>query len=75
MLESARAKLNVVSQDTNTPVDVLLKPRTLRNMCWQAGERTGFSAEDEVDRYLASHEARRWQRELLVPTLAAVVCR
>lgn len=70
LLEHERARLNVISQDTNTPVDVLLRPQALRNLCWQAGEGFVEASEDAVAGFLRSQDARPWQVSLLSRPLA-----
>ena len=54
------------------PTENLVTPELVRRLCWD------WEAEDAddtstVDEFLAAGQARRWQRELVVPVLAAAL--
>ncbi|BDR53124.1 ribonuclease D [Bombiscardovia nodaiensis] len=59
-LNAVRALVGQVAQDTHTPVDILLKPQYLRDLCW-----TDEPALRDVSEFLAQEGARPWQISLL----------
>ena len=69
-LQNAKKLITQVSEDTHTPSDILLKPKILRNLCWQ--ENVRLSAQEVYD-FLISQSARRWQAELLSESLSSVI--
>lgn len=76
-LEAAKRRINQISQDTQTPADILLKPQILRNLCWHAKDLPLRSREregsDSVHTFLMDHGARRWQADLLSESLTSVI--
>lgn len=70
-LEAARAALSQVSERVNVPTENLVSPDLVRRLCWD------WAAADDapaaVDEFLRAGEARPWQRELVVPVLAAAL--
>jgi ribonuclease D len=70
-LESARAALRELSQRVTVPSENLVSPDLVRRLCWD------WAGADDVgttiDKFLAAGQARRWQRELVVPALAAAL--
>ncbi len=74
-LEAARAALVEVSQRVRVPMENLVSPDLVRRLCWD-WEVTPENARDPVravDEYLRTGQSRAWQRELVVPVLAAAV--
>ncbi len=69
-LKNARALIGQISQDTHTPVEILLKPQYLRNLCWQ--EDMDFTS-DNIHEFLVEQGARNWQVQLLSPSLSKVI--
>lgn len=69
-LQKAKTFISQVSQDTHTPMEVLLKPQYVRNLCWH--DDKGYTAES-VKEFLLLEGARNWQVELLVPSLTKVI--
>lgn len=70
-LEAARAGLAALSEQVNVPAENLVSPDLVRRLCWD------WAATDEparaVEEFLRAGGARRWQRELVVPVLAAAL--
>jgi ribonuclease D len=70
-LDAARAALAELSQRTGVPPENLVSPDLVRRLCW---DWTG--AEDPptaIDAFLCAGQARAWQRQLVVPVLAAAL--
>lgn len=67
-LDRAKAALAQVGQDTRTPVDMLLKPQTLRNLCWNEDVR-----DLDVPGFLAAQGARRWQIDLVAASVTRAI--
>jgi ribonuclease D len=70
-LNAARTALGELSQRVSVPVENLVSPELVRRLCWD-WEPTENPA-TAVDQFLAAGQARRWQRELVVPVLAAAL--
>ena len=70
-LEAARAGLAELSDRVTVPAENLVTPEVVRRLCWdwQAAEDT----EAAVEAFLRDAQARPWQRELVVPVLAAAL--
>lgn len=68
-LESARAALAEVAQRVAVPMENLISPDLVRRLCWD-WEGGGPAA---IDEFLRAGGARAWQRELVVPALAAAL--
>ncbi|BBY08135.1 HRDC domain-containing protein [Mycobacterium noviomagense] len=68
-LDAARAALAELSQQVSVPVENLVSPDLVRRLCWD------WDGGDErvVDEFLAAGQARSWQRQLVVPVLAAAL--
>lgn len=67
-LESARAAISEVADEVGIPSENLLTPDLVRRLCWDwTGSDDPTAA---VDAALAAGGARRWQRDLVVTTLA-----
>ena len=70
-LEAARAALRELSQRVTVPTENLVSPDLVRRLCWDwAGADDARTA---IDEFLAAGQARGWQRELVVPALAAAL--
>jgi ribonuclease D len=87
-LDAARAALRELSEQVTVPSENLVTPDLVRRLCWdwdRAGDDAERSDEEErrhrsaddaaaaVDKFLAAGQARNWQRELVVPVLAAAL--
>lgn len=70
-LEAARAGLAELSARVSVPTENLITPEVVRRLCWD-WQPTG-DIEDTVDEFLRDAQARPWQRELVVPVLAAAL--
>ncbi len=70
-LEAARAGLTELSERVSVPSENLLTPEVVRRLCWdwQPADDTEAAVED----FLRDAQARQWQRELVVPVLAAAL--
>lgn len=66
-LESAKLVLAEVSEQWNIPVENLLTPKLLRELCWNPPALISAAG---IEEKLANLGARPWQRELLVNKLA-----
>lgn len=69
-LLKVREFVGQVSQDTHTPPEILLKPQYVRNLCWQ--DDLSFD-EESIRKFLILQGARKWQIDLLVPSLTKVI--
>ncbi|WP_421840575.1 HRDC domain-containing protein [Mycobacterium sp.] len=76
-LDAARAGLAEVSQRVGVPTENLVSPDLVRRLCWDWEDACADEAEPAktIDEYLLTGQARAWQRELVVPILAAAVTR
>jgi ribonuclease D len=72
-LEAARAGLAELSQRVSVPTENLITPDVVRRLCWdwQPTPDTEAAIED----FLRDALVRPWQRELVVPVLAAALSR
>jgi len=70
-LDAARAALRELSQQVSVPTENLVTPELVRRLCWdwERADDPGTAIEE----FLAAGQARRWQRELVVPVLAAAL--
>ena len=70
-LDAARAALRELSEQVTVPSENLVTPDLVRRLCWdwEAADDTAAA----VDKFLAAGQARSWQRELVVPVLAAAL--
>ncbi len=76
-LEVVRAAMANLSQQVGIPTENLISPELVRRLCWE-WEALVADGNDPVaitDGYLRTRYARPWQRELVVPVLAAAVTR
>ncbi|MFT8638939.1 HRDC domain-containing protein [Bifidobacterium sp.] len=67
-LMAAKAAIAQISQDTQTPIDVILKPQYLRNLCW-----TDEPERRDVAEFLARQGARSWQIELVDESVSRAI--
>jgi ribonuclease D len=70
-LEAARTALAELSERVSVPAENLVTPEVVRRLCWdwQPADDTEAAVED----FLRTAAARAWQRELVVPVLAAAL--
>ncbi len=70
-LEAARAGLAELSGRVSVPSENLVTPEVVRRLCWDW--QPSGDTEAAVDDFLRDAAARPWQRELVVPVLAAAL--
>ena len=70
-LDAARAALRELSQQISVPTENLVSPDLVRRLCWDWEDVEDRAA--VVDEFLTAGQARGWQRELVVPVLAAAL--
>jgi ribonuclease D len=70
-LEAARAGLTELSGRVAVPTENLVTPEVVRRLCWDW--QPVADTEAAVDDFLRAAQARPWQRELVVPVLAAAL--
>jgi ribonuclease D len=70
-LEAARSALRELSARVSVPTENLVTPDLIRRLCWD-WEDTDDTA-IAVEEFLAAGQARRWQRELVVPVLVTAL--
>jgi ribonuclease D len=70
-LEAARAGLATLSEQVSVPAENLVTPEVVRRLCWdwEPVEDT----EARVEEFLTAAAVRPWQRQLVVPVLAAAL--
>lgn len=66
-LSAARQLIGHIGEDTRTPVEILLKPQILRNLCWMD------PLPDDVAGFLIEQGARNWQVSLIAQSLSRVI--
>ena len=67
-LQGIRAVLNAIAEDTHTPVDTIIKPQIIRNLCWNDN-----IAEINVSDFLLEQGARPWQVELIAESVTRAI--
>jgi ribonuclease D len=72
-LDAARAALREVSERVSVPAENLVTPELVRRLCWDWDGGPADEAATAIDEFLAAGQARSWQRELVVPVLAAAL--
>jgi ribonuclease D len=70
-LEAARAGLAALSERLSVPTENLVTPEVVRRLCWDW--QPSADTEAAVEEFLRDAQARQWQRELVVPVLAAAL--
>jgi ribonuclease D len=68
-LEAVRTGLAELSQRVSVPTENLVSPDVVRRLCWDWQPVENITA--AVDDFLREAQVRSWQRELVVPVLAA----
>ena len=70
-LDAARTALRKLSAQVSVPTENLASPDLVRRLCWdwEDADDTAMA----IDEFLAAGQARGWQRELVVPVLAAAL--
>jgi ribonuclease D len=76
-LGAARAALAELAQQVSVPTENLVAPDLVRRLCWdwegKLEDGLENSTERAIDEFLRAGAARAWQRELVVPVLAAAL--
>jgi ribonuclease D len=70
-LDAARHVLGELSQRVSVPTENLISPDLVRRLCWDWEGADDPTA--AIDEFLSASQARAWQRELVVPVLAAAL--
>jgi ribonuclease D len=70
-LEAVRAGLAELSQRISVPTENLVSPEAVRRLCWDW--QPVRDTEAAIDEFLRDAAVRPWQRELVVPVLAAAL--
>ncbi|MFZ0833655.1 MAG: ribonuclease D, partial [Mycobacterium sp.] len=70
-LQAVRDGLTEVSETVGVPTENLVSPDLVRRLCWDWAE----GDTDSTDAFLRDGGARPWQRELVVPVIAAALTR
>ncbi len=68
-LDAARAALAELSQQVSVPMENLISPDLVRRLCWDGAD----TDQQAIDEFFRAGQARAWQRELVVPPLAAAL--
>lgn len=66
-LVSVRKVVTEIAEVVNVPTELVVKPKILRNLCWQE------VAPSDVDSYLEEQGARPWQRQLVAESVSRVI--
>jgi len=61
--------INVVSEQTCIPHEVIITPQIVRLMAWHFSSEPQVHATD-IDMFFARHGVRRWQRRIVSPVCA-----
>ncbi|GAA4391451.1 ribonuclease D [Tsukamurella soli] len=72
-LARVRAALTTIAETNNLPVENLLPPDAVRQLCWSWQPQLDGDPAATVDAVLADAGARSWQRRLTVAALAEVL--
>ncbi|HVQ98192.1 MAG TPA: ribonuclease D, partial [Mycobacterium sp.] len=72
-LDAARAGLTDLSQQVSVPTENLIAPELVRRLCWDWDDSRSGDPKPVIDEFLRAGQARQWQRELVVPVLAAAL--
>ena len=70
-LDAARTALRKLSAQVSVPTENLASPDLVRRLCWDWEDADDTAV--AIDEFLAAGQARGWQRELVVPVLAAAL--
>ena len=69
-LVAAKELIAAVSEENNIPLENILQPDALRELCWNLELLTS----DRIATFLAERQARKWQIELLAEKLSTIFC-
>ena len=69
-LKAVRAALTSQAQELELPIENLLTPDFVRQLCWQQPEPSSIEA---IESFLISAGARQWQAELSAPVIYAAL--
>ncbi len=72
-LDAARAELTNLSQRVSVPTENLVSPELVRRLCWDWDDGSVSDRESAIEEFLRAGQARAWQRELVIPVLAAAL--
>ena len=67
-LAKARKVVSQIAEDTRTPVEIILKPQYLRNLCW-----TDEPRKRDVAQFLTEQGAREWQVALVAESVSRAI--
>ena len=70
-LDAARTALRELSAQISVPAENLVTPELVRRLCWDW--QSTDDAAKAIDEFLKAGHARHWQRELVIPVLAAAL--
>src|SRR5699024_1418066 len=72
-LEAARTALAELSQQVSVPTENLVTPDLTRRLCWDWHLEAAHDTPATIEEFLRAGGARAWQRDLVVPALAAAL--
>ncbi len=73
-LDAARTALRELSARISVPAENLVTPELVRRLCWDwQPTAADDGAAKAIEEFLTTGHARHWQRELVVPVLAAAL--
>jgi ribonuclease D len=70
-LSAVRIGLAALSEQVSVPTENLVSPDLVRRLCWDW--QGADDVAETIDGFLSAGGARRWQRDLVVPVLAAAL--
>ncbi|NEG95882.1 ribonuclease D [Bifidobacterium sp. SMB2] len=65
-LQAVRQVIAQIGEDTHTPIEVLLKPQIVRNLCWKNPRP------EDIRDFLKAQGARNWQISLIAESVSRV---
>ena len=68
VLNRVRKAVSQIAEDTRTPVEIVIKPQYLRNLCW-----TDEPRKRDVARFLSEQGARDWQVSLVAESVSRAI--
>ena len=68
ILQKVKAVVMRIAEDTHTPMDVLIKPQIIRNLCWNDDIKN-----IDVRLFLIEQGARVWQVDLISESVTRVI--
>lgn len=75
-LSHARARIEIIAEENNIPVENLITPEIVRRVCWAPPAPSTSQASPEIVReHLLSLGARQWQVELVGAAITAALWR